>query len=108
MLSLANLGYRFVVMGRVRGRFSCRTKPAVCQRVAKLDSQAVVLDARAELPMRVRGGNARGKGFDARVVFVDSADGRHDGKGCRICPCGRSNGEMSRWDRMWLDETAEA
>jgi hypothetical protein len=63
MLAFVDPIFRSVVIARARDRVGRRDEPALCKRAAKLDSQAVVLDARCELPMRVRGGNARGKGF---------------------------------------------
>lgn len=40
MLRLVDPRYRFVVIAKVRNRIGRRNKAAVCQRVAKLDSQA--------------------------------------------------------------------
>lgn len=54
-----------------------RNKPGDCQ-IGQ--SGRCVLDARAELPMRARDGNAGGQGVDAQMV-LDSVDGRHDGEG---------------------------
>lgn len=77
MLRVVILRIRLVVTIRVRDRGGLRDKPGGCQ-IGQ--SGRCVLDARAELPMRARDGNAGGQGVDAQVV-VDLVDGRHDGEG---------------------------